>query len=213
MLRNSLICALGAATLSAVSPLHNAKPIDIDSNVLHAVDGTPFIKIHEMIHFVKELDILLLGERKEQRRIGIFIIDGIAMNLTQAVAYFAEHGDSNPALYRQIFNEAFNFFEKAAEPYYADIGSSKAFMIELIRQWSVQRQLTDSPLLEWSNVNGDEKAAARKNIKTLEELENFVQHLRLFMIDLTCSCKKSFRYYKELLAQQKAHGSPAPRDS
>lgn len=190
--------------------------ITIDSPVLNLVDGTALINVEQMMHFGKNLLILMNGGTKEQieyltkrynlnhpytfdwsesKTHGIIPFNGRYYTLRE-LAEEESHNENDQL--QEALQETLKIFEAFSEPYVEQVNTGKHYLVRLIERWSNMRSKKDTALLEWARVeSGSEQSELRKNIVSFRALDKFCTDLTIFLADMIQSCPKSFKIYKE----------------
>lgn len=201
--------------------------IFLDSGVLKFVDGSAFIDVGQIMFYGKNNIMLLNGTKslslaeklaaeyeldlpvplaegnKKPGRIGLIWFDGEYYTIKELVA-IEKTGTADPKKLEAALSCACEHFDKLSEDYIQQIQAGKEFMLKLIKQWSELRNVPNTLLLNWSNLNGNERESLFKEIKSFEILNTFFDDLLLFLADLVQNCPKSHKAYRESL---KARGS------
>lgn len=174
-------------------------------DILALVNGAPLKFID---HLQKEYT-LILPEPIEQYanttgKIGIIWFNNNYRTLKWLRAY--EKQTPHDAHLKEALHTACQYFVIFSEQYIAEVEAAKGIMIEIIKEWCNLRKRPQSALLEWANVNGNERDALFKNMTNIEIFDNFTGDLLLFLKDLIRNCPKSYEKYQEEMKQH-AHGA------
>lgn len=200
-----------------------AKRVDLDSTLLKLVDGTEYIGIGEIFNFAGNIINLLHGAHLktalqlqkayglhfpepieeyvgENGKVGMIWFRDHYATMKELAEYEQEHPE-DPELIDAI-ERACGHFEKFSEDYVEEIETAKDIMIKIIANWAKLRERPDSMMLDWSEVEGQERDSLYKTMTTFEVFDTFLEDLLLFLKDLVQNCPKSHKYYRESLKKQ-----------
>lgn len=175
-----LSSALLLSIVAQAEPVHH---IEIDSTVLHIIDGTPRINIPKIARFRKLV-------RNMHSLKAEFELNGQLYSIKDFTAH-EQAGTMTEEQLKQAFDLVIEAFGKIALPYMKEAEGTEDIIKELVRQWSMQRNRPHSLLLAWSELTADAQALFYKNIKSFKDLTSFLEDLETFLGDFMKSCKKS----------------------
>jgi len=183
--------------------LANAESVKIviNSEVLHLIDGTPFIDMVQLVHFALQIHILQNGPKNESQAHLTPKITwrGKQHCIKELAALEQQHPHEN---FEGILAEALEIFEKIAQPQLDHARGAEAYMMSLITQWSIQRNKPTTYLLNWGTP-GSEHESLIKHMTSFSRLDEFCSDLKLFLTDMMHTCKKSWGQYMHLREEQK----------
>jgi len=199
--------ALSLALLLSVAPMHawqtraQATAVNLDSPMLRAVDGTPFIHIGNIMYMGKQLMKLL----SKQPMIYVASEDRYmtVRQLEEKEQERSRMDEATQASLDDALKEALDIFADLTRPYLAEIKGAKEHMIGIINTWKSERKREDTYLIQWANIEGNEEEALYRNITSFTQLDAFLDDLSVFLADLVQNCPISYGQYKEQRAQEK----------
>lgn len=215
---------LALGLLLLVAPLTvEAKRVDLDSRLLKLVDGTEYIGIGEIFNFAGNIIGLLHGTHlktalqlgkaydlafpepledyvDENGKVGMIWFKDRYATMKELAEYEKEF-PNDPELADAI-ERACHHFEKFSEDYVEEIETAKDIMIQIIANWAKLRERSDSMMLDWSKVEGQERDSLYKTMTTFKVFDTFLEDLLLFLKDLVQNCPKSHKNYRESLKKQ-----------
>ena len=174
----------------------------INSEVLKFIDGTPLVKIPQLVHFAVQINVFQSGPKSPaQKTMGIKKImhHGKEYTLEELLALEEQYPDDD---YSEALSNAIIIFEAIAMPYLENARGSEEYMVKLILAWSKQRNKPSTYLLVWSQVTKNEHEIFVKNMTSLTKLNEFCNDLKLFLTDFMNTCKKSWKQYKQQREEQ-----------
>ncbi len=197
------------------APIHH-ESINIIDGFPGGLDGPA---VAGLIHFIKELKKLQLGERKSRNapRQGKYLFEDKKHTLTelaeieQTIEKQYAHGAINQKSYdlkKKKLNEVLKIVKKdfidVSIPSLDQAQGSKEIVVELIEYWTKINNRSDSFMLEWGREEeGQEIAIFQERVQSFTMFDQFCTDLTLFNEDLIESCPRGFRQFLDLLHNKK----------
>ncbi len=195
------LCLLLSCGTNATSraPL---KPIKLESPMIKAIDGTPFVHIGNMMYIGKQLSDML-----NKKPCLYFAYDDTYRTITELrdlEAYYTSLGAIDNELQKafdKARHQALHTFVQISHPYVEEIKAVKSTMLHIISDWNEKRKRScgqsDTHLLAWASLEGDEEEALYKNVTDFASLSIFVDDLRTFLMDLIYNFEESYKQWKQ----------------
>jgi len=171
--------------------------ITLDTPVLQALDGTPFIHIGNMMYMGKQITHML--SKKPCIYCELEDTYTTVRELRQLEKAYEDAGymtsDIRQSLDRSL-KQALDMFADISRPYVEEIKAAKGYMLDIIENWSTQRNRKDTYLREWANLKNEEEALYI-GIDSFNKFEGFLDDLSTFLADLIQNCPKSYQQFKQ----------------
>ncbi|HAU30181.1 TPA: hypothetical protein DCW54_00890 [Candidatus Dependentiae bacterium] len=202
------------------------QPVALDSAILRLVDGTQAICIEQIFSYAQNLIMLLNGAKSldiAQKlalvydfplpfpltayssgpdKFGLIPFKNTYKTIQELIELEKTMGEMDAAL-KESFKYLKIDFEKLSIEYLEDLQKGKQLMMPLIKNWSILRNREDSILLEWSQIENNEKETLTKRLTKFTVSGRLIEDLLLFLSDLVQNCPKSHRSYREALKKTK----------
>jgi hypothetical protein len=170
---------------------------EIKHKLIKIVDGTAKANVRQLEELKDDIKALRDGIDGK----GLIPCEGKAYSLKQLA--IAEHDQLIAQKDMPVCLEnALNKFEEKSDAYLKQARGFKQLMLDIINQWSKQRNKPESILLKWgSQPAGTEHAEMRKMITSFIMLDHFLGDLACFLNDFRFTCKKSSKIYEDWKAK------------
>lgn len=201
-------------------------PIKFDSKLIQSLDGVARTldgtAIKAQYQVSSKVTELQFGQLEGSVRIGIIDYKDKKLNLKQLlseernlVKSLQENGIQNnlidiykkPQLagklkkeaedLKQALDNAKELFIEKTFIFLDSIQHFKGPIVRLMEEFCQKRNLQDSLLLEWANVNGNERDSLNQAAPTIWHFDRFCSDLRLFLMDLIHNCPKAKKQFEE----------------
>jgi len=185
----SILVAVIATSTIGYAAIPCQKRIKIVDHTLKLVDGTPQMKTRDMLTLINDINGLRTGT-------GLINYNGRSYNVEELAQ--KEHRETLQTLAAEnALIAAIKHFQAISADYLNKARGHKTQMGHIIKAWATQRGITESILLEWSKQSvGQEHEEFKKLVKNFRTLDEFLEHLGCFLMDMSASCPKSFAIYK-----------------
>jgi hypothetical protein len=180
--------------------------ITIDAKILSIIDGMQLgnSSVHKAHVFSGKIKEMLHGkkDRRSGTLVGVLKFKNNPITIKELVEIEHLHGndeDYRPHI-QASFKEALRTFEDMSDAHLKEVKGTKEMTMPLIHQWSVQRNLPETLLLEWSKVEeGHEQEHFRQAITSFTLFDGFLEDLKTFLNDFMHSCPKSLQNYVAMI--------------
>lgn len=181
-----LLCLLTQTTSSYcnnASYCSKAKRITIDHGVIKLVDGTAKIKFSKMLRLVNDITNLRTKDSVPYH----------GNNYSVSQLANKEHKNALSGIgIEQALENAVDQFRSFSADYLNEARGFKSQMQSLISAWAKQRNIEHSILLNWSKQPANKELEEfKKSVTSFNALDEFLDHLSCFLLDLMESCKIS----------------------
>lgn len=180
--------------------------IKIDAKIFSIIDGTSLgnSSVHKAHVFSKRIEELLYGkkDKKSGALVGMLKFLNRPATIKEMVALEHKYGhiEEYQSHLHASFEEAVKIFEEMSDANLKEVRGTKDMTMSLIQKWSIQRNLPETPLLEWSKVEeGREQEHFHQTITTFAQFDCFLEDLKTFLKDFMHSCQKSLENYVAML--------------
>jgi hypothetical protein len=181
----------------------------LKNEVIHLLDGIkeamdgPAIWDIELVRWhIRRMQVGKFNKKSRQYT-GVYTLKGQQYSIQDLATMEAEAEKNNNAellkKLDKIQDQAVHEFIGYTEQFIEKTHDTKHLIIQLMNESCKLRNRVDSPILTWTETNGDEEKIFRKTNKNLQEMNNFFTHLNDFLGDLVESCPKGKAQFKKLL--------------
>jgi hypothetical protein len=197
--RNSFFLSVSLLITPMLFAYEEPQPIVIDNTLaLSILDGT--VKGESSMHKAhlccKDIDALMRSVP----------YGNSTKTIEELITLEQQQSPEHQSLLIQALDKAIKIFEENSDKNFKDVQESKHLTVTIIRKWSNQRQLPNTFLLEWANVQpGHEKEHFRQHITSFAALNDFLRDLKLFLRDFMRSCPKSLMSYSKKMRNNDYH--------
>lgn len=171
-----------------------------------AMDGPAIWDIERVRWHMRRMHVGILN-KKEKSYAGLYELDGKKYSIKE-LAYLegkAEAANDQETLNKlvQIQDKAVHEFITFTEEFVDKTRDTKHLIFKLMEESCKLRDRMNSPILTWTETNGDEEKVFRKTNKNLRDMDKFFTHLNDFLGDLVKSCPKGYSQFKKILQNKK----------
>jgi hypothetical protein len=201
------VLLLFTSTMLLATPAH-IDPIKIKSGVLKVIDGTDFVNMrqifyvaHQLFLFLKDGKVVILNPETRKKEVLQLHFAGEVCSLEKLLEFERKGIDIEPS-----FDEAMDIVMTISDAQLEAARGVKKYMMQLLNQWSIQRDKPHSQLLQWGAAKeGTEQELFKRHVNTVEKLYDFCEDLRTFLCDLMETCEKSRKEFEKQLEQLAHH--------
>jgi hypothetical protein len=211
--------------LLRIGMITDINPQPFYSPVIKLIDGTPNVEIPKMLKLVLQLHFLQHGEpRPDKRELSKQIsFEGERLSVaelmeieTMYLTGRATETNQDPAAVelspelKKALIDAKTIVERIYEPNLKQAAKFKRLLVSIIEDWKYTRRehgyLQHHSLLEdWGEqAPGTERAFFRNTITSFTTLSQFIDELKMFIIDMLTSCPRSAQAYNDALQARKS---------
>jgi hypothetical protein len=160
------------------------QPITLECQILKSIDGSPFVNLIEIMKFKTKIKNILTQKIAKLTFKEVISLESQLSNIERA----------------QVLTMFIKQFVNTAKPYLEDIKIARSVISPAIQAWSMQRDRRNSLLFIFDS---DEFQGSRayeilvSSIRSLTDMDRFLEDLHLFLLDFTNSLPKSLQRYHE----------------
>lgn len=195
--------------------VHVRNPRAFASKPLSLVDGTPQAGIQQRVALLRDISEMQWGKKNKQGKIvrKFLRLQGKPVTLKELLEIEATASDEQREAFKVSIEDAIKYFERIYAPYWEKAQRLKPILAQVIRDWAKEQRVheqekehTETTLLEsWGNQPaGTERLFFREKIVSFKALDEFLEELKLFLVDFILSCPLSLLEYEKALATRQA---------